>query len=94
MELPFDEVTQKVERVDGLLFVLIERQPAEPVLKDLVDVYALRPEPRDLPHRRDAVLRGVDVLLGARVCRLDDSEQQGDGLWTGETDRQLVNVRK
>lgn len=88
VELPFDEVTQEVERVDGLLFVLVERQPAEPMLKDLVDVYALRPEPRDLPHRRDAVLRGVDVLLGTRVCRLDDSEQQRDGLWTGERDRQ------
>lgn len=73
-ELPFDEVTQEVERVGGLLFVLVERQPAEPVWKDLVDVYALRPEPRDLPHRGDAVLRGVDVLLGARVGRLDDSD--------------------
>lgn len=76
--------------MDGLLFVLVERQPAEPMGKDLADVYALRPEPHNLPHSRDAVLRGVDVLLGARVGCLDDSDQQGDGLWTEETDRDIA----
>lgn len=72
--------------MDRLLFVLVEWQPAEPVGKDLVDVYTLWPEPHDLSHSRDAVLCSVDVLLDARVSGLDDSDQQGDGLWTRETD--------
>lgn len=63
--LPFDEVAQEVKRVDCLLFVLFEWQPAEPVGQDLADVNALWPEPHDLPHGRDAVLCGVYVLFGA-----------------------------
>lgn len=80
-ELPFDEVAQEVKRVHRLLLVLRERQPADPVRQDVADVDAARPEPHDLAHGGDAVLRGVDVLLGARVRRVDDAEQQGDGLW-------------
>lgn len=87
MEVPFDEVAQEVERVDGLLFVLVERQPAEPVGEDLVDVYALWSEPYDLSDGGDAVLCGVDVLLGARVGHLDDSDQHGDGLCAEEPDK-------
>lgn len=75
---PLDEVTQEVEGVDRLLLVLVERQPAQPVGEDLVDVDALRAEPHELPDGRDAVFCGVDVLLGARVRRLDDRDQQGE----------------
>lgn len=66
-----------------LLLVLGERQPADPVWEDVADVDAPWPEPHDLAHGRDAVLRGVDVLFGARVRRMNDTEQQGDGLWWG-----------
>lgn len=66
--------------MDRLLFVLIERQPAQPMRKDLVDVDTLGPKPHDLSNGRDAVFCGVDVLLGARVGSLNDSDQQGDGL--------------
>lgn len=65
----------------SLLLVLRERQPADPVREDVADVDAPWPEPHDFAHGRDAVLRGVDVLLGARVRSVDDAEQQGDGLW-------------
>lgn len=71
--------------MDGLFFVLVERQPAEPMGKDLVDIYTLWPEPHDFSHGGDAVLCGVDVLLGAGIGCLDNSEQQGDGIWTRET---------
>ena len=54
--------------------------------KDLSDVYALRPEPHNFSHSRDAVLGSVDVLLTARVRSLDDSDQQREGLWTMKTD--------
>lgn len=80
-KLPFDEVAQEVKRVHRLLLVLCERQPADPVRQDVADVDAPWPKPHDFAHSRDAVLRGVDVLLGARVGRVDDAEQQGDGLW-------------
>lgn len=78
--LPFDEVTQKVKCMDGLLFVLFEWEPAEPMRKDLVSVDALGPKPHELPDGRDAVLCGVDVLLRPRVGCLDDSNQQGERL--------------
>lgn len=78
--LPFNEVTQKVKRVDSLFFVFVEWEPAEPVGKDLIDIDALWPEPHDFSNSRDAVFCGIDVLLGARVCCLDDSDQQGNGL--------------
>lgn len=87
-ELPFNEVTQEVKRVDSFLFVLFEWQPAEPVGEDLADVDALWPEPHDLPHGGDAVLCGVYVLFGARVAGLDDADQHGDGLWRWETESQ------
>lgn len=61
--LPFDEVTQKVKRMDGLLLVFFKREPAEPMRKDLVSIDALGPKPHELPDGRDAVLCGVDVLL-------------------------------
>ena len=65
--IPFNEVTQEVERVHGLLFVLEEREPVEPMGKNLVDVNALRSKPHDLSYGGDAVFRGVDVLLDAGV---------------------------
>lgn len=76
-----------------LLLVLCERQPADPVRQDVADVDAPWPEPHDLAHSRDAVLRGVDVLLGARVRRMDDAEQQGDGLWLGNGGKGLKEVK-
>lgn len=72
--------------MDGLFLVLVERQPAEPMGEDLVDIYTLWPEPHDFSHSGDAVLCSVDVLLGAGISRLDNSDQQGDGIWTTETD--------
>lgn len=77
---PLDEVAQEVEGVDRLLLVLVERQPAQPMREDLVHVDALRAEPHELSNGGDAVFRGVDVLLGARVRRLDDRDQQGERL--------------
>lgn len=79
--LPLYEVAQEVKRVDGLFLVLFERQPAEPVRKDLAAVHALWPEPHQLSYSRDAVLCGVDVLLRPRVGCLDDADQQGECLY-------------
>lgn len=63
--LPFNEVAQKVKRVDSLLFVLIEWEPTEPMGKNLIDIDALWPKPHDLSNSRDAVFCGIDILFGA-----------------------------
>ncbi len=78
---PFDEVTEIVERVDRLLFILVEWQPGQPMREDLVDADALWAVLHDFGHSRDAVLRGVDVFFHSGFWRLDHSHKQRDGLW-------------
>lgn len=66
--------------MDGLLFVLSEWEPAEPMGKDLVDIDTFWSKPHHLSNSRDAVLRGVDVFFRARLRRLNDADEQRKGL--------------
>lgn len=74
--------------MNGLLLVLVEWQPAQPLGEDLVDVGTLWPKPHHFPNSRDAVLSGFDILLGARLSHLDHSYQHVDGHWVEEATRE------
>lgn len=60
--------------------------------KDLADVNTLWPKPHDLSNCRDAVFCSIDVLLGPWVSCLNYSNQQGDGLWTKQTAKDIIQL--
>lgn len=91
---PFDEVTEIVEGVDGLLFILVEWQPGQPVREELGHVDALGAVLHDFGHSRDAVLRGVGVFFSSGVWRLDHTHEKRNGLWKNNESKMMSMKQK